>query len=312
MLTVIGESFKFLLAMACMLYLKGKPYARKMSFFVLMMLSFLVIFLVFGGLRGSRSSTVFSLIYAAGMYHFYIRKIPTKLILGGIFFVFAFLNAYYWYKIAGVSGVSAIFNVEQRLEYSPARQDSVLYVVSRDMGRMDVQTLAMITHEERGAPLHHGLTYLGAPFTVIPQAIVPWKPESLAIAKSDIVFGPGRYNPRVTPTTIVLGLFGEGYVNFGFPGILAAFFLLGLLTAYIRNRVYLLDPRDIRRLVIPVFCLLPIGMLLFDAGLVLMVLVRALLVPGLVIAASLRIRRRHVAARPVRRVLGRGARAVGR
>src|SRR5690606_27647309 len=76
MLTVIGESFKFLLAMACMLYLKGKPYARKMSFFVLMMLSFLVIFLVFGGLRGSRSSTVFSLIYAAGMYHFYIRKIP--------------------------------------------------------------------------------------------------------------------------------------------------------------------------------------------------------------------------------------------
>jgi len=110
----------------------------------------------------------------------------------------------------------------------------------------------------------------------------------------------------------VLGLFGEGYVNFGFPGILAAFFLLGLLTAYIRNRVYLLDPRDIRRLVIPVFCLLPIGMLLFDAGLVLMVLVRALLVPGLVIAAPLRIRRRHVAARPVRRVLGRGARAVGR
>jgi hypothetical protein len=288
---VIAESFKYVFAMCCIIYFRKKSYAHTMPFFALLMIFLLIIFLVFGGLRGSRSATIFSLVFAAGMYRFWIRNIPMKVIVLGVAFVFSFLNIYYWYKIAGTSGVSAMFDKDARGGFNSARQDNTVYVLSRDLGRLDVQTLAMITHEEQGVPFQYGATYLGAPFTVIPTAVVPWKPQSLARVKSDVVFGPGKFDPKYKLTTIVFGLVGEAFINFGYIGILLAYAALGFVTARIRRYVYGLQALDARRLLLPVFCLLPVNILLTDAGVLVMILTRALLIPSILVFISIRSRK---------------------
>jgi hypothetical protein len=292
---VIAESFKYVFAMCCIIYFRNKSYARTIPFFAMLMTVMLVIFLVFGGLRGSRSATVFSLVFAAGMYRFWIRDIPMKVIVLGVAFIFGFQNIYYWYKIAGSSGVAAMFDKDARSGFANSRQDNTLYVLSRDMGRLDIQTSIMIAHAEQGLPLQYGATYLGAPFTVIPTAIVPWKPKDLAIAKSDVVFGQGKFDPKYKLTTIVFGLVGEAFVNFGYVGILLAYAVLGLVTARIRKYVYGLAPLDARRLLIPVFCILPVNILLTDAGVLVMILMRALLIPTLLLLVSVRFRRVAIA-----------------
>lgn len=296
-IVVIAESFKYTFAMCCITYLKGKRYAKNIILFAALMSSLLAIFLVFGGLRGSRNATVFSLIFAVGMYSFWIKKVKVKLALAGVLFVFAFLTAYNWYKIAGVRGVGAIFDAQERASFNNTRQDNSLFVFTRDMGRMDVQVLAMIGYEERGVPLRHGLTYAGAPFTVVPTAVVPWKPTHLAEAKSDVVFGVGQYNPKYRMTTILFGLFGEAFINFWYVGAVLSYAGLALVVRFTRRLVYGLAENDARRLLVPVFCLLPINMLLADAGVLVMMLTRALLIPTAVIMASVRVRRR-LSARP--------------
>lgn len=288
---VIAESFKYVFAMCCITYFRNKSYARSLPFLVLLMTVLLVIFLIFGGLRGSRSATVFSLVFAAGMYRFWIRSIPMKVTLMGVAFIISFQNIYYWYKIAGASGVSAMFDKDARAGFASSRQDNTLYTQSRDMGRLDIQTLLMIAHEEQGLAFQYGATYLGAPFTIIPTAVVPWKPKNLAIAKSDVVFGRGKFDPKYKLTTIVFGMVGEAFLNFGYVGFLFSYAFLGWITSRIRRYVYCLAPQDARRLLLPVFCILPLNILLTDAGVLVMILMRALLIPSIIILASVSFRK---------------------
>ncbi len=280
---LIAESFKYVFAMYVIIRLKNVKVAKSVMFFVFLMSMFFIVFMVFGGLRGSRSSTVFSLIFAAGMYHFWIKELSRKTVLIGIVFLFGFLNAYYWYKISGQEGLSAIFSAEERSYYSEDRQDNLVYVVARDMGRMDVQTLAMMRSEDGRLPYAWGKTYLDAPFTIIPKVLVPWKPETLVESKNVIA---NRVSLFSRDSTIVMGMVGEGVINFGPIGGLASFAVLGCLMAWARRLLYSLRSGDIRRLLFPVIALTPVLFLIEDAGLIVMIVAKALLVPIIILFIS--------------------------
>ena len=284
---LFAESFKYLFAMTIVVWAKDKPFARSWFFFAGMMIVCLIVFIVFGGLRGSRSNTIFSLIFAAGMYHFWIRQIRMKTVLLGVAFILVFMNGYYWYKIAGSGGIEAIFNPAARQTYVAARQDPNLYVITRDLGRMDVQTLALREYHREKLSYTFGATYPTSVFTVIPTSIVPYKPTFLLEAKTTIVRGVGRFvagMPRTT--TIVLGLFGEAFINFSYPGVFVAFGLLAWSIRSIRRLIRTLTSGDARLLLLPALCLLPIQILTTDSGVVVMLIARALLVPTLVIFLS--------------------------
>lgn len=290
--TVLAESFKYVFAMAVIYWAKGKPFAKKWWFLASIMLVFFVVFMIFGGLRGSRSNTVFSLIFAAGMYHYWIRPLKIRTVILGILFIAVFLNVYYWYKIAGTNGLQALVNPEFRQSYVTARQDAELYILSRDLGRMDIQTLAMREYNRQKLPYFFGATYATSIFTVIPTALLPVKPNYVLEAKSNIIFGRGRYvagDPR--ETTIVLGLIGEAFVNFSYLGILAAFGLLGWGVRMIRKLIYGLAATDVRRLLLPALCLLPLQILITDSGVVVMLIVRSLLIPLIVVLLSVKRKR---------------------
>ena len=57
--------------------------------------------MVFGGLRGSRSQTVWSLFWATGIIHLWIRPLSKRFIAAGVCFLVAFMYLYGFYKGLG-------------------------------------------------------------------------------------------------------------------------------------------------------------------------------------------------------------------
>ncbi|MGO3127130.1 MAG: O-antigen polymerase [Luteimonas sp.] len=281
---LFAESFKLLIAIYAIYWLKRKEWAAKPAVLLLIMALFGAVFLAFGGLRGSRSSTLFSLFIAAGMYSYWIKPISIKFILVGLLSASAFMTTYYWYKIAGTEGIAAIFDSSYRQSFSGARQDATKYVVSRDMGRMDVQVLALKRHLEDGYPYSFGRTFVTAPFSVIPKSILPLKPDQITKEKTELLYGPGTYDPNAPrQTTLVLGQFGEFFINFGVVGVLVFFAILGLITRKLRAWSRCWPEWDVRRFLLPAFSLVPILMIITDMNVIILNMTRYLLLPVIVI-----------------------------
>lgn len=284
LIMLIAESFKYLLAMY-IVYLIGKSERfRSNRSFIILMLSLAIIFMFFGGLRGSRSSTLFPLFFAAGMYHLYVRKLSTTLVGVGIIVCFLFSISYYWYKIAGLQGLEAIYDESVRSSFHSDRQDSTKYMLSRDLGRMDFQSLALMKISTGENAISLGRTYLVAIFSSVPKSVFPFNPPQITKEKTEILYGNGSYihgAPR--QTTLVLGQFGESIVNFGPLGGLVFYFLLGRWVFWIRRLTSQLNSDDIRRLVLPVFSFLPVLMLMTDMNVILYQLTRYLAIPSLLL-----------------------------
>jgi oligosaccharide repeat unit polymerase len=280
LIMLVAESFKYIFAMYVM-YLIGKSGRfRSNKAFLLVMAILAITFIVFGGLRGSRSATLFPLFFAAGMYHYYVRRLNLTLVAAGIAVTLLFSVSYYWYKIAGLQGIEAIYNVEARTNFNSQRQDANKYMISRDLGRMDFQSLALknITTGENEPSF--GRTYLVAIFSSIPKSIIPFNPAQITKEKTELLHGEGTYRhnaPR--QTTLVLGQFGEAIVNFGPLGGLIFYFLLGRWVYMVRRLAVKLHTSDVRRLFLPVLNFIPVLVLITDMNVILYQLTRYLTLP---------------------------------
>lgn len=280
---LFAESFKILIAIYLIFKLdKIKKHKGNIKF-ILIMVFFVLIFLLFGGLRGSRSSTVFALFFAAGMYHYWVKKISIKFVFVGILSVSAFLTTYYWYKIAGSEGIRAVFDSNYRNSLNTARQDASKYVIVRDLGRMDVQTLALKRYIGENYEYSYGRTYATAIFSVVPKVILPFKPDQITKEKTEILHGIGSYikdEPR--QTTLVLGQYGEAFINFGVLGIFLYFSILGIIVRKIRQYSAVLQAWDVRRFLLPIFSIIPILMMITDMNVIILNMTRYLFFPFLV------------------------------
>lgn len=291
---ILADSFKIMLSIALVHLFQDKPYARSMLFFVAMMGFLFVVFLLFGGLRGSRSATLFSLFCAAGLYHLKIRRLGLKVLALSLALSVGFMGAYYWYKTLGLEGFSASTGASARATLSDKRGSVGQYVVARDLGRMDVQVLALRdVNTDAGPGYALGRTYLASVFSIVPRSVVPFKPDQITREKTELIRGRGSYMPgEPRQTTLVLGQFGEAFVNFSYPGVLLFYLLLGVLVRRIRTLATTLDRADLRLYLVPGLVLIPILMVITDMNVIFQQLVRYLLVPSLVVlAATTRIRR---------------------
>ena len=270
---LLAESFKIIFPMMVVVFFKGSRWFKSERAFLLFMVVCLCVSLFFGGLRGSRSSTLFSLFFAAGMYHFYIRRIGRSMILmGGILFIL-FSSMYYWYKIAGVDGLTG--NAEVYSE----RENVTQYLVVRDLGRMDIQSLALKRYLDDGYEYSFGRTYLVSIFSAVPKQLIPFTPDQITKEKTDILYGQGWYSPGATrQTTLVMGQFGESFVNFGIFGVFLFFFLLGVWSGRLQRVIYHRDI-DVLTLLVPFASLTIVLLLITDMNVVLYQLVRYLLLP---------------------------------
>jgi hypothetical protein len=282
MLMLIAESFKFIFAVVVIYYVRKSGRYRSDKAFIIIMLLLLTVFIFFGGLRGSRSSTLFPLFFAAGMYHFWIRPINGKLIALGVVGVLIFSTSYYWYKVAGMQGVDAIFDSSLRTDFHSDRQDAMQYLIVRDLGRMDFQSLALKRIYDDDFPLSLGRTYLFSPFSSIPKALIPYKPDQITKEKTELIYGEGSYDSTSSrQTTLVLGQAGEMLVNFGWFGVLFFYFVLGRWVAWVRSLFRTLHSDDFRRFFLPVLSFIPLLLIITDMNVILYQLVRYLTMPVL-------------------------------
>lgn len=284
---LLGDSFRNLFALGLIYYCRNKPYAQKLWFFVVLMLVCLAVFMLFGGLRGSRGSVVYSLFWAVGMYHFWVRPLSRKLVLAGVAGLMLFMSTYYWYKFAGKQGLDALFNPELRATLQGERGDETKFVIARDLGRMDFQALTLKeVFGERDFPLSWGRSYPASVFSVVPSAIMPdsAQPPTITKEKTELIYGDGTYvhgAPR--ETTLLMGQLGEMVVNFGLLGPVLYFVVLGAGVVAIRRRVYGYAPNDARLLLMPLIVILPIQWMMYDSSVMVMFLVRNLMLPGFVV-----------------------------
>lgn len=275
---LLADGFRNLFAIFIIVYFKDSRFVRRWWFFALVLISLVVVSFIFGGLKGSRGAVVYSVFWGVGMYHFWIRPIKVKHAVVGMLSIMVFLNTYYWYKFAGVEGLTAMFDdkVKQSLNQG-LREENTKFVISRDLGRMDFQTIALIEILDDEFPLSYGRSYISAIFSVVPTAIVSAenKPASITKEKTELIFGQGSYiHGDVRATTNLLGQFGELSVNFGIVGCFLFYFLLAKYVLLIRRIINRSLKGDAILLLVPMLSLLAIQFIMYDSSVMVQFLFR--------------------------------------
>jgi hypothetical protein len=85
-------------------------------------------------------------------------------------------------------------------------------------------------------------------FTLIPRGI--WKTKPISI-KADAGTALQGYSP-ITVSSAVYGLAGEAMLNFGYWGIVPAFFVYGTLLGWFRKKLATMEPSDSRFFLVPI------------------------------------------------------------
>jgi hypothetical protein len=295
-LFTFSESFPNLLSIFIVLLIKDKPWAKSLRVFLLLCTILLVINLIFGGLRGSRSTTIWSMFWFLVMYHTVITKVSLKLLIsiGAAFFLF--MSSYTLFKFGGVEGLQGIWDddVKQQIFDRKYVGDSNKQLLVRDAGRTDVQAYILKTYWNNEHDYAFGRTLLAGAVSFVPSFIFPNKPVTAIKEKTEIFrgeFTEGNY------TTLLAGGFGEFVINFGPIFGLVFFLLYGMILGTIDKFSNVNNGFSINLLLSPVLLLLTIQMLMSDSNVISQFLFRYLLIPTIVMLFCIRkkpIKRREI------------------
>ena len=275
--------------------------ARKVPWLtvVLVLVAFFALRLIFGGLRGSRSNTIWVLFWGVGVIHLWVRPIPKRLIVAGIAFLLAFMYLYGFYKSVGRDALRALEGEEMRSVLVEETGRSFEAMLLGDLGRSDVQAFILYRERERdvGMVHAHGRSYAGALALLVPRALWPTRPPTKQKEGTELFYGQGSYVPGRTYVSYVYGLAGEAMLNFGPWSVPVAFALLGVLVGTLHRRMRTYAPGDARQLMVPFLVNLCIVALVSDSDNVVFTLAKNGAVPFLVILlGSDRRPRRHAPA----------------
>jgi hypothetical protein len=265
---VFAESFPILAMMGYALLARRRPALASWGALTLTMLVMFVAMLYFGGLKGSRSNTLFSLFWIVGMVHFTIRPLPKKLLLVG-FVIVAILGYAYTliYKAGGLKGVQAVES-GAGLDYLQRKTGrSMEATLLGDIGRADMQSfiLKQICDPHFDYELSLGRTYYATLCRCIPRFIWADRPPLKAKEGTEVEFGKGTYDPITRYASYVYGATAEGMLNFGPVAVPIVFLIWTLFVARSRKWIYSLAAGDVRRLLSPFLALVCITSFMGDS-----------------------------------------------
>ena len=286
---VFSEGFPLVAMLAFTVFARAKGWRLGGISVVVVLTAFLLTQLLFGGLRGSRSNTVWALFWAVGLIHCWIRPVSRKLIYSGMIFLFAFLYAYGFYKEYGVKGVSAaVEDSDQRIALQKKRGRDMKGVVLGDFGRTDVQAYILYKVSRPNSDYEYawGRTYIAALALLIPRAILPDRPRTSVQEGTDVLNWQGAYLPGKFEASKVYGLAGEAMMNFGPLAVPFLFTLLGLVVGGVSWLMSSLSPIDSRLLLMPFLVNLCFPVLAGDSDNIVWFIFKQGLLPVLLVAAS--------------------------
>jgi hypothetical protein len=281
---MFSESFPIILVIGAAFLLQTKSDNNRNWIIIFIGLAaFLVLQMLFGGLRGSRSNTLWALFWAVGIIHCIVRPITRKVVLVGLCFVVIFMYVYGFYKNGGVEGISNFLQGKEQATYVTAgHDDSTKRMLLGDLARSDIQSMLLyrITEHKNEFDYALGSTYAGAVTLLIPRAIWSNKPPTKEKAGTEALFGKGSYIPEVFVSSRVYGLLGEAVINFGIFAIPFAFGLWGYFVGHIR-RLYFhwKETGDTRIVLLPMLINLCFVLLVGDSNNIVFFIFKTGLVP---------------------------------
>jgi hypothetical protein len=264
---MFSESFPILALMggAAALRLRDREVSR--GTIVALLVAFVVVKLFFGGLRGSRSNTVWAVFWAAGIVHLWLRPLSRRMIAAGLCGLLLFMYLYGFYKAGGREGVEiALRGAEDRAELGRKTGRTWEAMLLGDLGRADVQALLLYRISGRRSDYQwaYGRTYAAAVALVVPQAVWPSRPVGKAKEGTEALYGRATWDPHTFQASQVYGLAGEAMLNFGPVGAPISFIVLGAVVAWVARLGRRLAADDARWLLYPLLVNLCFNVLTSD------------------------------------------------
>jgi hypothetical protein len=245
----LAENLPLILVLGYALLVRSATRASWGSLLALLAMVFMLK-MASGGLRGSRSSVVFSLAVVVGMVHVWMRPITRRFIVASAIPAIAFLYVLGLYKAVGSEAVSAVFDANRRADIALRSGRTLNVALLGDLGRADVQAYLLYRYwtDPSDFPRAMGRTYVAAVLSVVPRAILSERPFGKLLYGTEALYGTGSFNPTTRSAGNVYGLSGELLLNFGPMAVPLGFAVLGYLVAKGDSFINGLDGDDPRRL----------------------------------------------------------------
>lgn len=226
-LLLLGEAFP-LLALAATVVGSRERLRRQTVLLIVVVLIFVAAQFLVGGLRGSRSNTVWPVIIGLGMVHLLVRPIrPWNFVAAGMIGV-VFMYGYSFYKGAGTDALGLFTGETTTTELSEETGRSFEGLLLGDFGRSDVQALGLSRSESREIDHAYGQTYVGGLAIATPSIIREILPPSKTYWVTEAWFGRGA-NEAGFRSSRIFGAAGEATLNFGYAGYLLSFGAVGFI-----------------------------------------------------------------------------------
>lgn len=295
-LFLVSESFPTLALIGFAIYGADSRRARSLLVVLGVMLLFFVLRFFFGGLRGSRSTIVWSMFCAAGVMHLWLRALPRRVLLAGIAFLIVFMYFYGLYKGSGRAVIDILQGRAVITELEEKTSRPIESTLLGDLARSDVQALLLyrsVTPSD--AEFAWGRTYLGAAALLVPRFVWPDRLAGKIEVGTDFQYGSGSYALGRFESLRVYGLAGEALINFGPLAVPLSYVALGWLVRRVRRFASELHEKDTRVLLLPLLVSLCVTMVVSDADNLLFLAAQNGMMPFLLLLSG---RRTVVVTRP--------------
>lgn len=284
----LTESFPIVLGLTIIVYMKKNNYEPKWIWLTLLLFIIFVVRMYFGGLRGSRSNTIWAIFWIVSLIHLWIRPINLRIIGLGTLLLILFMNVYSLYKIHGTDFYKVFVESDERIEVLNDNSNGMETVLLQDFGRTDTQAYILYKNLTKSDTVKaYGETYLGTATLLIPDSFDIFEFNRKMKFGTDILYGSGAYESGLSSSK-VYGLYGEAVLNFGIILGLLSFAVWGLVVNYINTLQHKMDRQDSRMMVIPLLLIVSILMLINDSDNILFFMIKNGLIPFVIIILSRR------------------------
>jgi hypothetical protein len=251
----------------------------------LIMFGFFALQMLFGGLRGSRSNTVWALFWAAGIIHFWVRPLNKTLVFAGVCFLVAFMYFYGFYKGLGKDAWTVLEAGAIPAEASIKTGRTLDGMLLGDLGRSDVQAFLLyrLSIPDGDYQYAWGRTYLASATLLIPRALWPARPPGKVKEGTEAQYGAGSWDEDKWNSSLVYGLAGEAMLNFGPLAVPFAYLIFGVIVGRLQHFFLKLRHWDTRLLLYPFLVNTCFSMLQSDSDNLLFNTIKGGVVPTLVV-----------------------------
>ena len=227
---------------------------------------FLLLALFFGGLRGSRSNTLFTLIQGILTIHLLLYRFNLKHVCFFVIFFFVFMYVGRLYKDQGINIVNVQNAVETRQALTKNDLSQVEMIVIGDLSRYGINTYEicrLLTNPDYD--LKWGQTYFWGVLTFVPLGSIVidnFDIKGRSESAEELMYGKntGYVNSRI------FGLLGEWLLNFGLYMFFIPYIIMGFILRKMRVATMRILYSDIRMLMLPVVMVFVPTLILSDSS----------------------------------------------